>query len=292
MTAVGKILIFLVLVFSLLIGGLQIITYVARTNWIEEYNKLSQRLQVAQASEETYKKEAIKAQQDADARVAQETAQRKKTEADLQAQIVLNDQMRERLANSEKKSTQENSLATLSSVGVQKYQEDVSKLRESLKKETDLNTAVVKKNTELLEQATSAAIERQAALATNKRLEEQLQQMARDMARMRSTGGTAMARANGKNPPPENVEGLIKTTDSSGLMTITIGSDAGLTKGHTLEVFRLSPIPSQSKYLGTIRILEVTATQAVAQPVGRMNDTPKAGDRVASRIIKRVRADE
>jgi hypothetical protein len=88
-----------------------------------------------------------------------------------------------------------------------------------------------------------------------------------------------------RNPPPENVQGVIKQVDSSGLMTISIGSDAGLSKGHTLEVFRFTGSgPSQSKYLGTIRILEVKAKEAVAKPVGRMASPPYVNDQVASLI--------
>jgi hypothetical protein len=89
-----------------------------------------------------------------------------------------------------------------------------------------------------------------------------------------------------RNPPPENVQGIVKQVDSSGLMTISIGSDAGLSKGHTLEVFRFTGSgPSQSKYLGTIRILEVKAKEAVAKPVGRMASQPYVNDQVASRLI-------
>lgn len=87
------------------------------------------------------------------------------------------------------------------------------------------------------------------------------------------------------NPPTENVEGVVKSVDaSSGLMTITIGSNAGLQKGHTLELFRLDKQPKNSKYLGRIRILEVKPTEAVAQPVGRLSAPPQVGDRVSSRI--------
>ncbi len=79
---------------------------------------------------------------------------------------------------------------------------------------------------------------------------------------------------------------MVKSVDASGLVTINIGSDAGLAKGHTLELFRLhAENPSQSKYLGTLRILDVKATEAVGQPVGRLAAPPKAGDRVASRIL-------
>jgi hypothetical protein len=84
------------------------------------------------------------------------------------------------------------------------------------------------------------------------------------------------------NPPSEDVEGVVKAVDAkSGLVTISIGSDAGLTKGHTLEVFRLNP----AKYLGTVRIIEVTPQQAVAQPGSRMSAPVQAGDKVSSRLL-------
>jgi hypothetical protein len=287
MTAVGKILVFLNLVFSLVVGAFVIMMYLARTHWVDEYKKVSDQAKVLAASEQTYRNEAIKAQQDSDAKVAKAVADLKKIQADLETQIAENTQMRDRLAKAEQLRTGDSALASLSTSEVAKRQADVSQLRDSLKKETEVNSGLVKKNNELIEQATAATIEKQAALALSKRMEEQVQQMARDMERMRASGGrgTATVRDNRRNPPPESVEGLVKSTDSSGLMTISIGSDAGLSRGQTLEVFRLSSIPSQSKYLGTIRILEATPTQAVAQPVGRMASPPQAGDRVASRIL-------
>ncbi len=99
-------------------------------------------------------------------------------------------------------------------------------------------------------------------------------------------GGTEGATwVEGKNPPPENVEGVVKSVDpSGGLVTITIGSDAGLRKGHTLEVFHLDKDPKQSKYLGTLRIVEVTAKEAVGQLVGRTTAPLQTGDRVASKL--------
>jgi hypothetical protein len=84
-----------------------------------------------------------------------------------------------------------------------------------------------------------------------------------------------------KNPPANPLEGTIMNTDPSGLVTISIGSDAGLAKGHTLEVYRLAP----SKYLGTIRILEVKPKEAVGQPMGRMTAPLQKGDRVVNRIV-------
>jgi uncharacterized protein (DUF2164 family) len=286
MTAVGKILVFLNLVFSLVVGAFVIMIYLARTHWVDEYNKLGAQNKVLAASEATYKTEAVKAQQDADAKVAKALADLKNVQADLQAEVTLNTQIKKDLEDLKKKSTQQNAVASLSMVEVQKRQEDVAKLRDTLKKETDLNVELVKSNNQLRDVAQAATIQRQSVQEQNNRLEAQLQTMARDMARMKAGGGATTVRAGGKNPPPESVEGLVKTTDPSGLMTITIGSDAGLKKDHTLELFRLNPSsPTQSKYLGTVRVLEATATQAVVQPMTRLTAPPQPGDRVASRIL-------
>jgi hypothetical protein len=77
-----------------------------------------------------------------------------------------------------------------------------------------------------------------------------------------------------------NVEGVIKAVDDkSGIVTISIGSDAGLAKGHTLEVYRLNPKPT---YLGTVTLLEVTASEAVGKPQGK--EKLQAGDKVAGSI--------
>ncbi|HEY7426171.1 MAG TPA: TolC family protein [Gemmataceae bacterium] len=90
----------------------------------------------------------------------------------------------------------------------------------------------------------------------------------------------------GKNPPPQAIEGTVKAVDPGGLMTISIGSDSGLTKGHTLELFRLNPAaPTQSRYLGTVRILEVGPKESVVQPVGRLAAPPRVGDQATSHIL-------
>jgi hypothetical protein len=138
------------------------------------------------------------------------------------------------------------------------------------------------------ERAVAAEIQFRAASERADRMEKEMQRLAQDNARLKANvGGSAVARgANAKNPPSENVEGLIKATDpSSGLVTITIGTDAGVGKGNTMEVFRLGAVPSQSKYLGTIRIIEAGHNYAVGQPLGRMLAAPQTGDRVASRIL-------
>jgi hypothetical protein len=85
-----------------------------------------------------------------------------------------------------------------------------------------------------------------------------------------------------KNPPPEPIEGTIKEVDlAAGLMTVSVGSDSGLARGHTLEVYRLNP----PKYLGTLRIIEVKPREAVGKMEGRKLAEVQVSDLVTSKII-------
>jgi hypothetical protein len=287
MTAVGKILVFLNLVFSLVVGAFVVMIYVARTHWVDEYKKLQAQVAVLQASAQTYQNEATKAQTDAATLVKRKDEELKGVQQDLLTAQNTVEQLRDDLGKAQTKGNQQNSLASKSVSEVEKRQEDVSKLRETLRKEQETNSTLVKRNAELVNEATVAQIERRATQDLANRVEAELQRVQGEMARMRANGGTTrVARGNGKNPPTESVEGLVKNTDSSGLMTISIGSDAGLTKGHTLELYRVNTAsPTQSRYLGTIRILEADAHQAVAQPLGRLTAPPRPGDIVASRIL-------
>jgi hypothetical protein len=287
MTAVGKILVIINLLCSLAVGGLVTMVYVARTHWVDEFKKAEDRYKVAEASEQTYKAEVEKARVERDQELKTARSERDAVRADLKKQLEINDTLRNDLVAWEKKATRSEGVQQGGQMEIAKRQADVEKLKDIVKQETDRNNQLVLEKNGLTDRAVAAEIQLKSALDRAGRLENQLQETTKELVRLRAGGGvSSVARVGGKNPPPENVEGLIKNTDpSSGLVTLTIGSDAGLTKGHTLEVFRLSSIPQQSKYLGTIRILEVTATQAVGQPTGRMPVPPQAGDRVASHIL-------
>jgi hypothetical protein len=88
-----------------------------------------------------------------------------------------------------------------------------------------------------------------------------------------------------RSPPSANVEGVVKAVDTaSGLLEISLGSDAGLAKGSTLEVFRLTG--EKPKYLGRVRILEVKPASSVGKFLRRPFEEAQAGDRVSSRLAE------
>jgi hypothetical protein len=286
MTVFGKILVFVNLVFSLIVGALVIMVYIVRTNWAAEYTQLTKRHEVAQKATEVALQDKAKILADYDGLI-------KKAEADLKDAIA---QIKAEQAKLEAETTKFNTeklrgdkyeaLVKGSQVEVERRQSDVVKMRDSLNSEIKKNNELVTTSNQLRDAATAAEIQAKALKERNEQVVAQLQDMARDVARLKSAaaGGAAATTTvrNGKNPPPENVEGRITVTDPSGLVKISIGSDAGLARNQTLEVFRLAPRPT---YLGTIRILEVGATEAVAQPIGKLSAPLQPEDRVASRIL-------
>jgi len=76
--------------------------------------------------------------------------------------------------------------------------------------------------------------------------------------------------------------GNIKAIDqSSGLVTINMGSDYGISKDQTLHVYRMEPVP---KYLGQIRIVEVRKDEAVAKPTQKLNEPLRLRDIVGEKV--------
>jgi hypothetical protein len=94
-----------------------------------------------------------------------------------------------------------------------------------------------------------------------------------------------LARARGTDPndtEASRVEGVVKSIDLyAGLVTISIGSDDGVAKGSTLDVFRLTPKP---QYLGEIHLLEVNRHEAVGKPARAGGDVSiQVGDKVTNK---------
>lgn len=86
-----------------------------------------------------------------------------------------------------------------------------------------------------------------------------------------------------RRPPPDDVRGQVKAVGADGLISISIGSDAGLLKGHTLEVFRTEPKP---QYLGVVQIIEVSPHEAVGKLLTpQFKKLVQTNDQVASKLL-------
>jgi len=108
----------------------------------------------------------------------------------------------------------------------------------------------------------------------------QYQQLLKQLEAYRADTGASMRAGLTRNPPDEDIAGRVKVVTDS-LVTINLGSDSGLVRDHTLEVYRLKPRPT---YLGVVRILDVRPNEAVGRLVQRRGAV-RVGDEVATGIM-------
>jgi hypothetical protein len=89
-----------------------------------------------------------------------------------------------------------------------------------------------------------------------------------------------------ESPPKDLIRGVIEKVDPKDplLVQISIGSDAGITKGQTLEVYRLQPAP---KYLGRVQIVQMTATTSIGRALSTNPLGMRAGDQVTSHLVEK-----
>jgi hypothetical protein len=95
-----------------------------------------------------------------------------------------------------------------------------------------------------------------------KEVQELGQKLAVALAGPGSGGLSTVKNANEPNPPSTFVKGKIEKVDASGLVQVSLGTDQGVQKNHTLEVFRTQPEP---KYLGMIRIVDANFNSSVGR---------------------------
>jgi hypothetical protein len=306
MTTVGKILVFLNLVFSLVVGGFAVVDYAARTHWSKAFADVTDQNNKLRAIAESYKSEADRTSKEKADLVEQLTAQRVlidpglKDAADAGSRIAnlavaelkarattINEQktsiesLRKQLADEKSRNVGYLNMERALKTDTERRVEDTKILRNTLKLEQDKNFKLEQEKNQMRDDMVTAQIAAKTLKDRNTQLETQLQDLARSLAQMKANSGAAAVGGRGANPPPENIEGQV-TKAEGGLVSISVGADNGLSPRQTMEVFRLGQNP---RYIGRIRLIEVNAKNAVGTIEGKPTMTVQAGDKVASRIL-------
>jgi len=90
--------------------------------------------------------------------------------------------------------------------------------------------------------------------------------------------------------PPPPVDGLVKTvakdrTNRPKFVEITVGSDDGLLKGHVMDVLRSGVGGKEAQYLGKVRIIRIEPDSAVCEVVeSAKNGIIEEGDNVTTKL--------
>ncbi len=287
MTIVGKILVFVNLVFSLVVGGLVMVAFMARVNWEDYAKKREAQLSAVQADRDQVLKKADEDKAESDKEMAKVKAALTAAEKERDTAKGLLVKKDEELALMKQKERKDNADVQSFQIVIEGRRLQVGELIRSEKKLREEKQQLINEKNDERKLRIQADVDAKTHKARSLALEEQLRDMARELLRSRGgAAGTVVSRKRGEeNPPRENVEGRVVTVDTEdNLVKLSIGGDAGLEPGHTLKVFRLHPIPEQSKYLGVIEILTVRPHEAVGRPVKPM-PAMRPGDRVASRLV-------
>jgi hypothetical protein len=281
MTFVGKILVVVIMAFSLLFLALSTIVFATSRNWMtatkaeqKKVEDLKKKLQDAKAVAEAANKELG----DAKTAFAAETKTLSNTIASLEdqnkrrldeitsvrGQVVAATQAAESTLHEVEAKRQETNLLRTQKSAVEKQANEFklkqAELNDRIRDlERTLDTAT-KNNSDLRERvAKFSTLLRQNGLSD-------------DISQIKGL----------ESPPP--VTGEVKRVDPTNRrLEVTIGADDGLVVGHELFIFRTTPRP---EYIGKAAIVTVEPDQAVAKVVGNtfQGKKIKEGDIVSSTI--------
>ncbi len=280
MTFVGKILVILIMAFSLVFLGVSTVVFTTATNWKDraekqktEIGKIQGNLRDADAKvkDATTKLDTAKAEHDT------LTKGRENRIADLTKQVAdANNEMTQ--ARSQLERAQKNAEVALAEATARKGEIDI--LNETLAKAQAQANQFNGQNLELTDRIRIVEREKTTAEQNAKELRNVV---ARFMAYMRDNKipMEKLANLDPKSVPPE-VEGRVTQIDATNRsMEISIGSDDGIAVGQKLNVLRTEPKP---EFLGQVKIVAVYPDKAVADVIGRKVQGKKIqeGDHVAS----------
>jgi preprotein translocase subunit YajC len=290
MNTIGKILVILNFLFAVVVG-LFLVLYIANQNKSREAHE--ETLRNLKVMEESYKTtRQVIAKLTADYRTVQldaETAKQALKEAEdrrkmQEDEYIIKIQERDNLLK-DKDLTNAQSAET-----VKRMSQEIGHLTSVIK---DRETAIVRIEADLKKLRSEAVQFEALARARQIRAEALLEQVQElTLALKRERAGVVNAdvmvirNPNEPNPPPAQVNGKVEKVEGD-LMQISLGTDHGVLKNHTLDVYRLTPEP---KYLGMVRIVDANHHQSVARlvPVGNAQfRTPlRVGDLVTSKLTK------
>jgi antitoxin component HigA of HigAB toxin-antitoxin module len=281
MTFVGKILVIVIMAFSLLFLALSTVVFTTSKNWMvatkkeqEEVVKLKKKVQDAQAVSEAAKKGLE------DAKVAY-AADKARLEAAVVSQAEQNKRDLDQLtaARNQQVAADQTAKSTLDEVEDKRQQTDLLRTQlsavEKQANEFKLHQAELNDRIRDLERTLDTATKHNADLR---------ERVAKFSTLLRTNGlSDDISQIKGLESPPPVVGEVKRIDPTNRLLELTIGADDGLVVGHVLYIYRVKPRP---EYIGKVAIVTTDPDQAVAKVIGNtfQGKKIKEGDIVSSTI--------
>jgi hypothetical protein len=277
MNLVGKIFIVLILVMSLVFMSFVIAVYATHRNWRDEEIKKSEALVKSKHDNDELKSEYEKLKKENEflkndrehtvAKALQQLKQEQEERKNLEkTQAAFERDQREAVATM--KATQEAALQ------YRKELEDKRNQYADALKDRDNHFKEVVRLTDELHQA----------INEKELLRKRSDDLGKDLAKYKDAVRYLNVDINTyKEQMPPDVEAVVLATPGGKLVEISLGSDAGLRKGHQLHIVRLSG--GQSTYVGRVEVVRTSTDRSVCtiDPKSQTSNV-MVGDRVLSHL--------
>jgi hypothetical protein len=288
MNTIGKTLVILNFVFAVIVGGLLVFDVALRNQWKERYEALQREALV------------LKSAREQDQRAMQNLT------ADLRSARLENEGIKQAMkdrdviygTNEDTVREEKRELeAKLKNIDITLQETQKAKLR--LTQEIALLTKTVKDREGLIValeldvkkyriEAQNFENTARARQSQNENLLQQVRDLTYRITSM-ETGlapGAVVIDPSRPNPPPVTINGIVEFVDGD-LVQVSLGTDHGLDKHNTLDIYRLKPEP---KYLGMVRITDAKHKSSVGRLIqtGNVSFRPvlQQGDLVTSKLSR------
>jgi hypothetical protein len=273
MTLVGKIFTVLILVMSVAFLMLAVTVFATHRNWRDAAGKAQADLTARQAENNGLREEIQRIED----RLAVEQAARRFALAGLQSRLETAQQQLQQRERAYDDLLGAHGLAveTLNTnqVNVAALSREVEGLREEIRNVQRSRDEQLQAVVEVTDQLNQIEGQRQQLVERQDQLLDSLARMKSVLERHELTEFTPVHDI----PPP--VDGVVTAVGNTDLIEISIGSDDGLRKGHTLEVYR------NNSYLGRIQVQHTEPDRAVGRILREFRKgVIRKGDRVATKL--------
>lgn len=291
MNTVGKILVILNFLFAVIVGVFLVMHVALSTQWKDAYVALKREADVMKSAGNTNAKATQSVLGDyRNAQLENEKLKQKMKDTETQMQG-MEDSYKIKIEELNHKVKDGDISLQEALKAKQRLTDEIAQLNQTIK---DRETFIVRLEADVKTinlQARNFEAQAKIGQIRNENLLEQLQESTRKLARIEAGVNPDLApvrNPNEPNPPTVQVNGVIELVDGKdGLVQISLGTDHGVNKNHTLDVYRVRP---EAKYLGMIRIVEAYHHKSVGRLVASGNPALRpqlrTDDLVTSKITR------
>jgi myosin heavy subunit len=286
MNTVGKILVILNFLFAVIVGAFLVVDVAIRNQWKDSYFALKREAEALKHSNDTNMKITQKIIADyKQAKLEQEAATLALTDKKAEWEALEGSFKLEKdtfvLQLKDKDSTLMQAKATQ-----QRLTDEITQLNTTIKNREGLIVKLEADFKVVRLQAQNFESISKTRQIQNENLLERLRELELASAREKAgiKDGPKVITVSKENPPAVEIEGKVEKVEGNQVQ-LTLGSDHGLAKDNTLDVYRYQP---KAQWLGTVRITDVRPHTSVGTLIpagsGKLRPQVREGDLVGSKF--------